>query len=98
MLQCGLIWLWPVGLKDIISVAQFSPQMVGDVRCDGAEQTEYNADAFMQYGATGFSITQFIKGVDYLHAGGDHGIELLAIVIEGGLLQCPMDFASCRLL
>jgi len=47
LLHGAFVWLRPVGRQDVAAITQLLPQMVGDVRGDGAEQGEDDAHPFM---------------------------------------------------
>jgi hypothetical protein len=92
------VGLGPRRGEDILAVAQFAPQRVGDVRGDRCEQAQQQAEPFSEYRASRVVIApgRTFHRVEHFHRRRDDRVELELGEIVVGLLEGEVDLAAHR--
>ncbi len=96
--QGVLVRLGPAPSQDVLAHGELPPEMVRDMGGDRCEQAQDDAQPLAHHGPALRGFIQSHQGVDHSHAGGDHCVELMTLVIVESLLQGSMDLATCCLL
>src|SRR5690554_8049038 len=94
--QCGSVRLSPGGIQDIVTISQFTPERLRDMRRDRGEQTEQDGESFCcnRLPAILCVLVQFLQHIEHLHRRRGHRVELLTIKIVDRLLERSVDLAS----